>query len=250
MKCPACGSESTGNFCPSCGAALRAGTCADCGATLIEGARFCTRCGAGAGQPGARRTASTRNPDLPWYLAGGVLLLLIAILLVPWLTEDTTTARTSADGAGALTPGTPPPLTGTPREQADRLFNRIMTARDRGDMAEALRFTPMAVSAYGMAQPLDNDGLYHLATVHIVAGDAAAALATANDILARKPEHLLGLAVAAEAATLAGDDAAARDYHARFLRAWDAEMATDIQEYQDHARILPQYRTAAERAAG
>lgn len=179
-----------------------------------------------------------------------MLLLLIIILVVPMLTGNGANPQQSTLGPAAspgVGPGTPPPLTGTPREQADRLFNRIMTAAERGDSAEALRFTPMAINAYGMAAPLDHDGLYHLAIVHTVAGDYAAARATAEEILAADPNHLLGLAAAGEAAERAGDTAAARDYYGRLLAAYDDEVERGLQEYQDHAQSLPQFRAAAQR---
>ncbi|HEX6309259.1 MAG TPA: tetratricopeptide repeat protein [Longimicrobiales bacterium] len=189
------------------------------------------------------------NPNLPWYIAGGVLLLLIVILVVPMLTNnDAGTAQAPFAPAGAG--GTPPPLSGTPRENADRLFERIMTAHERGDTAEALRFAPMGVQAYEMAAPLDNDGLFHLATIQIVAGDYNAARATAEQILNGNPAHLLGLAVAGEAAERANDPDAARSYYGRFLAAYDAEMARGLQEYQDHARTLPEFRQDAERVTG
>lgn len=156
------------------------------------------------------------------------------------------TPLSSMSPSGDGTPvGAPPPLTGTPRENADRLFERIMTARARGDAGEALRFTPMAIAAYAMAAPLDDDGLYHLASVHLVAGDTAAALSTAEQILARNPDHLLGLGVAAETAVIAGDTAAARAYYTRLLAAYDAEVASGLQEYRDHSQILPEYRATA-----
>lgn len=251
MKCANCGTESNGKFCPSCGASLQTGHCAECGANLPAGARFCTRCGAAAGGT-SRRLAPTPagNPNLPWYLAGGVLLLLIIILVVPMLTDDGGPATQMPVGGASVTPGTPPPLTGTPREQADRLFNRIMTAVEGGDSAGARGFTPMAIDAYRMAAPLDNDGLYHLAVVHTVAGDPESARATAEQILAGNPNHLLGLAVAGESAVLAGDTAAARDYYSRLLAAYDAEVAKGLQEYQDHARSLPEFRATAQRVTG
>jgi tetratricopeptide (TPR) repeat protein len=203
---------------------------------------------------GGARAASAAggNPNLPWYVAGAVLLLLIIILLVPMITDRSTAQGPSvpAATAGGAGPGTPPPLTGTPREQADRLFDRIMRARASGDAAEALRFTPMAIQAYGLAAPLDNDGLYHLATVHLVAGDPASARSTAEQILAGNANHLLGLAIAGEAAEAAGDSAAARDYYARWLAAYDSEVASGLQEYQDHAQVLPEYRATAQRITG
>jgi hypothetical protein len=251
MKCSECGTESDGNFCPSCGASLQARECAECGASLVPGARFCTRCGAAAGGVRAVRTQHGGNPNLPWYIGGGVLLLLTIILLVPMLADDEPGVRQVPFGtASGVTPGTPPPLTGTPREQADRLFTRIMTAAERGDTLEARRFTPMAIEAYSMAAPLDVDGLYHLAVVHLVAGNHAAARATAEQILTGSDSHLLGLAVAGEAATAGGDATAARDYYDRLLQAYDDELARGLPEYEAHSRSLPEFRATALRVTG
>ena len=36
----------------------------------------------------------------------------------------------------------------SPRQAADRLFNRVMAASENGDTAEALQFAPMALQAY------------------------------------------------------------------------------------------------------
>lgn len=242
MKCASCGTESDGRFCPSCGAPLEPGRCRECRASLVPGARFCTQCGAAVagGSP-------KRNPNLPWYIAGGVMLVLIAILVAPMLSQGDDAASVQAP-LGAS--GTPPPLTGSPRENADRLFARIMTAYERGDTAEALRFAPMGIAAYEMAAPLDADGLYHLATVQIVARDYDGARATANRMLDDHPDHLLGLAAAGEAAERAGDLTAAREYYQRFLDAYDSQMESGLQEYRDHARSFPLLRQMAERVTG
>ncbi|HEX2168274.1 MAG TPA: tetratricopeptide repeat protein [Longimicrobiales bacterium] len=174
-----------------------------------------------------------------------MLLLLAGILLVPMLIDDGPGAAqpvAPASAPGVVPPATPPPLTGTPREQADRLFTRIMTEIGQGDTAAARRFTPMAIGAYAMAAPLDADGLYHLAAIHLVAGDHASARATAERILAERPTHLLALAVAAEAAVAAGDSASARDYYQRLLTSYDGEVTQDLEEYEAHSRSLPGFR--------
>jgi hypothetical protein len=123
-----------------------------------------------------------------------------------------------------------------------------MAAREQNDMAEALQFAPMGIQAYQMAEPLDDDGLYHVAILQTTVSDYTAARQTAQRILDRNPNHLLALAAAAEAARGAGDMAAVRRLYERFLAAWESEIARPLPEYQDHARILPEYRQAALRA--
>ena len=258
MKCPSCGTESSGNFCQSCGASLRVlnTNCAACGEKLQRGARFCTRCGAPAGAAPARGARAHGTPsNLPWYIGGGVLMVLAIILAVPMLRDAAPEAAGppvqgapfagTAPGAGS---GTPPPLTGTTREQADQLYNRIMSAWSQNDSAGARRFTPMAIDAYRMSQPLDDDGLYHLAMVHNVAGDHATALTTAEQILAKNANHLLALAAAIEA-TMPTDQAAARAFARRFVAAWETEKDRPLQEYLDHERVLPDYLAMAQNLA-
>lgn len=249
MKCPRCGKESQGKFCPQCGTALQSGQCASCGQTLAPGSRFCTSCGAPAS---GRRVAS----NLGWYVTAGVLALLILVVgLSMVFSRDRGTFMPGAD-AGTAAPmsgngeGTPPPLTGTPREQGDRLFNRIMGAREQGDTAQAKFFAPMAIQAYESAGDADDDLLYHLSMLHTLNGDPAAGLEAAGRILAGNPDHLLGLAAAADAAHAAGDQNAARSHWERFLRVLETERTKQFPEYLDHARIFPEYEAEARRYLG
>ena len=139
----------------------------------------------------------------------------------------------------------PGPLTGTPREQADRLFNRIMQEMEAGDSARAAFFLPMALDAYGMAEPLDADGLYHLGLLQLQAGDAGAASDVAARMLRDVPDHLFGHLIAAQAAVMAGDEALARSHYQNLLNAYAAESGQQRREYLDHSRILPDYRAEA-----
>ncbi len=245
MKCPSCQTESSGAYCPECGTPLKA-TCRTCKATLPPGARFCTECGAAV-----RRGHS----NAPWYIAGAALVALIVIVLLPGAGSPPAAAspqnapmlNAGTDAGAAATDAGPPPLTGTPREQADRLFNLIMENKEKGDTAKAKFFVPMGIQAYGMAGELDADGLYHLSLLQALGGNGRDAMATAEKILARSPKHLLGLAAAAQGAAQAGDSNAARSYYRRFLDAYAAESTKNLPEYRDHAAALPVYRADAEK---
>jgi hypothetical protein len=257
MKCPNCGAQATGKFCPECGTALEGARCASCNAKLTPGARFCTQCGTPT-----RRSA--RN-NAPWYVAGGGLLVLIVILLVPILRGNQNNGPTPAQPAGPLGGGAPidaggtgappdaggmPALSGNMRENADRLFNRVMQARESGDTARAKFFVPMAVQAYQGSGPLDADGLYHLSTLQTFGGDPTAGRASAEQILKSAPTHILGLSAAAQAARAQKDNAAARAYYEKLLSALPTEKSKSLPEYQDHAALLPQIEAEAKAFLG
>jgi hypothetical protein len=58
----------------------------------------------------------------------------------------------------------------TPREAADRLFNRVVGAAEAGDSLQAQSFVPMAIASYERIPTLDNDGYYHLSVLQRIAG--------------------------------------------------------------------------------
>jgi Double zinc ribbon len=242
MKCPKCHADADGRFCSNCGTPLDGAKCTSCRATLSPGARFCTQCGEAVHARG-------RSGSLPWIIAAAAMMIAIAAILLPSVGETPASAGApfagNAGGSGGAPMGTPPPLTGTPREQADRLFNRIMTERSGGNEEQARFFVPMAVQAYQASEPLDLDGLYHLSLVQAVGGDFASARATAMRILQQSPNHLLGLAALAEASLGAGDSAAAREAYQGFLDHLTEERGRDLPEYRDHAPILGQYEQEA-----
>jgi tetratricopeptide (TPR) repeat protein len=253
MKCPNCGAQSDGAFCSECGAPLKGAKCRECNASLSAGARFCNNCGTATGRVAARGEPQNK---LPWIMAGASLLLLIGVFAWPALKKDGNTNQsdgrvplgqmsgTGAPDAGAG--GAPGPLTGTPREQADRLFNRVMAEREGGDTAQAKFFVPMAVQAYDMAGAKDNDALYHVSLLQNVAGDFKASRDAAEKILATDANHLLALSAAASAARRAGDNSAARNYYQKFLQNYETESKSTKQEYLDHGKMLPDLKTEAE----
>jgi tetratricopeptide (TPR) repeat protein len=250
MKCPNCGAQSEGAFCSECGSPLKGAKCRECEAQLSAGARFCNNCGAATGRTTVSRSDTAGK--LPWILAGASLLLLVGVVTWPALRGDRSApadGRVPLDQMGdvAAAPGSAPgPLTGTPREQADRLFNRVMTELGGGDTAQAKFFVPMAVQAYDMAGELDADGYYHLSLLHHVAENYQESLATAQKILATSPNHLLALSAAAAAARAAGDNATARRYYQQFIMSYDTESKSTRPEYLDHGKMLPELKAEAE----
>jgi hypothetical protein len=267
MKCPNCGAENqTGSFCASCGAGLDV-TCDACGAAVPPGSSFCTACGepvaGGDGGGGGGGTTSLA----PW-LIGAVSVVVVVVLVVIFLPGQTRTAAPpqggqapmmGAPGAGGAGTGGTGGTGGAPgmgglssdmRANADRLFNRIMMAAEQGNEGEVAQFMPMAIQAYGMVDNLDDDGLFHLGLLHLTAESYDQALATAGQILAQDPDHLLGLAIAAQAAEALDDGEAARGYWQRYLDAYGAESGKPLPAYVDHQPILPEYRQMAREALG
>jgi hypothetical protein len=252
--CPSCGAEATGRYCNACGAALSA-ACRDCGNPLPRGARFCNECGATAA-PHPAAAAPAGGHRLPWAIAAAASLLLVVSLLWPGRTADDPVPSTPVEGAATFTgPTGGPPAEGapdisqmTPRQRAEALFNRVMRAVTSGDTAQAVQFVPMAVAAYGMLPERTSDDHYHLAALHIVAGDPASARAQADTVLASHPTHLLALFTAAQAEQTRDAQPEARRLLERFLAAYPAEsVRRDVPEYQDHAQALPVMREAAQR---
>lgn len=151
-----------------------------------------------------------------------------------------------AGGGGAPGTGSPPDLSKmTPREAADRLYDRVMTAVSTSDEATVQQFLPMALAAYDMAQPLDADGMYHLSVLQRANSDFKASMATAQEALKTNADHLLLLAAEGEAAEGLGDAAAAKKYWQQFLDVYDKQMSTGVEEYQAHQGVLEASRAHA-----
>jgi hypothetical protein len=134
----------------------------------------------------------------------------------------------------------------TPREAADRLFNRVMTAVAADDSTEVVSFLPMAIRALELAAPLDTDGKFHLVLLRLTGQFNAEALEGAEEILSEQPNHLLGLAMAGDASIALGDSASARAYYGRWLDAYETETGKDLLEYRDHGPMFPEMRVTAE----
>lgn len=263
QTCPSCQQPASGRFCAHCGAAVAA-ECRECGNPLPPGARFCNHCGATAAPAASIAPApASRWPGwLPWSVAGLALVVAVVALVLGGRGGDAaqpaaagsalsgTAAGGAAPAAPAGDPGSVDLGSMTPRDAADRLFNRVMQNVSSGDTAQARTFLPMAIAAYGRVGSLDTDGRYHLAVLHLVNGDARAARAESDAILASEPRHLFGLFTAAQAETQLGNQARARELYQRFLSSYEAERTRDLPEYRDHQQALGPMREEAQRLVG
>jgi len=109
---------------------------------------------------------------------------------------------------------------------------------EQGKLDSARFFAPMAIQAYAMIGPPDAHTRYDIGEIYAAIGDAVAARAEADTILAAQPNHLLGLVLAARAADLAGDAAGASRFRRRLAAAATSERAKDVKEYTEHARDI------------
>jgi hypothetical protein len=262
--CPSCGARASGKFCNQCGAALAVGGCGSCGSALPAGARFCNECGAsvsaaggGAVPPGGapRPAASGVSTYAPWVVAT-VLLFSVVGYFAGRGTGGGSAAATPADGAGIVAPfangasGPAPDISNmTPRERAGRLYDRIMRYVEEGKKDSAQFFAPMALSSFEMlGAELDLDARYDYGRVASETGNFDVAAAQADTILAKSPNHLLGLALAARTATSRGEAASAARSWKTFLSVKDAEMKKNLPEYQAHATDIEQATRMAQGA--
>ncbi len=246
-KCPGCGQPAAGKFCSACGTPLRDASCPSCRAPLSSGAKFCHRCGSPLG--GGRKPATSSTA---WLVAGAAVVGLVAVLVLAALRGPGSAPAAAAPGAGA--PGALPTGSApvdlaslTPRERADRLYDRIMRAHEQGDTSQIRMFKPMALQAYDMLGELDNDARYHVGLLHTVTGDPQAALAQADSMDAG---NLMGAMLRQRAAIALGDEGASRGAYTAFLANYDREIAANRPEYEAHRSLIDSFLAEARRVAG
>lgn len=246
VRCPRCGEATAGRFCSACGVPLRDVSCTACGQAAAPGARFCAECGAGY-TAAADAAGAVRRPERMTTLIGGAaLLVLVAFIAGVAAGRRSTAGANVADQGGGTSgnvslagaPAAPDISSMSPEERASRLFNRVMLYTEQGKTDSARFFAPMAIQAYAMIGPLDAHARYDIGTISVAVGDIRRARAEADTILAARPNHLLGLALAIKAASLAGDSAAAGRFSRRLAAAVPVERATSLPEYTEHARDI------------
>jgi hypothetical protein len=223
--------DATGRFCASCGASLAGATCAACHSPLTPGAKFCHRCGtvAGAGGPMLRTPAG--NNALPWSVAAIALLAVIALAAG----QRFSGSRSSANQEQAPVMGRASDISAlSPTEQAERLYDHVMSAAERGKTDSVQFFLPMAIQAYANVGPLNSDQRYDLGRLAELAGDAKAIAAQSDTILRENPKHLLGLLLASRAARLRGDKKAIATWLTKLASAEASERKKNLPEYSLH----------------
>ncbi|HEV7994464.1 MAG TPA: zinc ribbon domain-containing protein [Gemmatimonadaceae bacterium] len=265
-RCPSCGAPASGRFCSSCGTALAGATCATCSSPLTPGARFCHRCGTAAGATAAAPSRGLANA-LPWAVAALALVSLTALVVGQRFGARGTGSSATADvldganmqgstpisagpvaDAGAPT-GAPPRAPDisqmTPEQRAERLYDRIMTEHEAGRTDAVRTFLPMARAAYEMLGTLNLDQRYDLGRLGEVGGDTTLARAQADTILAARPTHLLGLALAARIAQMEGNATRARSLTAKLVAAEPTERTAGLPEYLLHKNDIDAALAAA-----
>ena len=254
QKCPSCGAQSGGKFCSECGAPLGPRACQKCGAQMSPRAKFCPDCGfvaPGAAAGATATPAGGMSEKMPWIIAGVAVLALLAVIIV------IVGKREGGPAAGGTAAAPFDPNRGTtdisqmsPRDAADRLFNRVMTASENGDSQQVQFFGPMTIQAYGNAQPLDIDARLHIGMIQLILGNPAGAKAEADSIARESRTHLFAAILRARAAEAENNTAAARQAYTQMVDNWDAERAKSLAEYGQHEAVLTQARGAARQLLG
>lgn len=216
-------------------------TCASCQAPLTPGARFCHRCGApaaGSAVPKARTApppVAGERSILPWVVAGAGALALIILVAVQQGKGTPGASAAMQSTPLSMGPGRAPDIsTMTPRERADRLYDRVMRLLEEGKADSAAFFSTMAVGAYESLSPLDNDLRYDYGRMAVVAGELDVAKAQSDSILLASPDHLLGLVLAVRIAEQQGNEAEMRRALDRLITVQSTELTKDLEEYVRH----------------
>lgn len=209
--------------------------CSDCGTKLRPDALFCHNCGSPIhGNPSRARSAPSYQA-LKWGVPAIAIIALIALSVIRYGSRGPTADSGDRVPLGARGVVQAPDISSmSPDERADRLFNRVMRLSSEGKADSAAFFAPMAMGALEALAPLNAHRRYDMGLVALVSGDVSRASAQGDTILAQRPTHLLGLALAARVADARGDATAGRNFRRRLLAAESAERRRALPEYADH----------------
>ena len=216
--------------------------CGACGESHRAGARFCQSCGRSL-VGGSWFNAQTLTVLGAACLTLAALGLLFASVLDIGSVPEADQAAMAPSRTASAPSGQPPDLsTMSPREAADRLFNRVMIADEQGNVDEVTQFAPMAVAAYDRLDSLDLDALYHLGLIQAAAGDVESAEEAAQRMKAIVPGHLLASLLEHRLALDQGDQDKATRAIEQFKANYEEEIKIDRFEYRDHQPSIDQFR--------
>jgi hypothetical protein len=171
---------------------------------------------------------------VPWTIAAIALLAVIGLAAAQRFGRVDTAAGALPAEAPAGVMAAPDISSLTPAQRAERLYDRVMSAAERGRTDSVQFFMSMAIGAYQALGELNHDQRYDLGRLGEVSGNATLATAQADTILRKQSQHLLGLVLAAHAARMRGDTQAARRYFDRLVAAERSERQKQLPEYLVH----------------
>lgn len=243
--CPKCGQPASGKFCSSCAAPLASAACTNCSAPLSAGARFCHACGTPTA--GKEAPATSLWPWIVGVLAASVVFAALGFF-AGRMNGPQPTGLASPTGAPTGVSGAPDLSSMTPREQADRLFDRVMREHGASNFDQVTFFTPMALQAYEMLGPLDNDARYHVGLINAINSETEAALAQADSLEIETAGHLFAPMLRAGVYQALGQDADVERSYAAFLENYATEMARGRPEYEMHSLAVSAFLEEARNA--
>ena len=135
----------------------------------------------------------------------------------------------------------------TPRQAADRLFNRVMAAEERADSQQVMQFAPMALQAYHLVQEPDADLHYHMGLISLALGDTEETRKQLQQIKRYSPNHLLGLHLEFRLVERGDTEGSPSEILKRFAEVYDAEIKSGYREYDAHRRPIVELRARSER---
>ncbi|MFN8582522.1 MAG: hypothetical protein U0163_16300 [Gemmatimonadaceae bacterium] len=195
-------------------------------------------------EPATRREAAgtgaplaTRSNVLPWSIAALAFIAVLAILAGQRFGSNAAAGEAPQQSSLSGGPGVvraPDISSLTPRERADRLYDRLMRLASENKSDSVQFFSPMALSAYEALGPLDTDLRYDYGRIAEISGNLDVAQAQADSILRQNPTHLLGLILAGRVATLRGNTARSATLAKQLLQAEPAESKRGLDEYTRH----------------
>lgn len=215
--------------------------CPSCKTATLPEANYCHACGkALRGQSAHQR----RDPvTVALYSIIGIAVVGTIAGLVYIANENNVAAPpTTAVNTSPADSGQSVDLSSmSPREAADRLFNRVMMAEEQGDAQEVLQFAPKAIKAYDLVGSLDADAHYHIGLVHAALGDVDKVQKQVEILKRYSPNHLLGLLLEHSAAEKTGDADAAAKVSDAFAAAYASEIQPGRPEYEAHKNSIEKF---------